>query len=214
MVGATPTPATKYIKMSKQDQITGEVILQKRVIPQPDTRIYKDGDCGACVMAGLFAIEVQEVYKEFNDGKINAFSWHGMHGILGKAYWNGYLDRFVDDIPYWPVSDSLRTWGQPSYMFNLSWFNYVRMAIDGGYYGIAGVDLDKKGPYSGLDHWIMICGVRVVERPLKHVKGSSLDQEVLISCSSKITPAEEWVEVRNFLTKRGGYNVLLVRPVE
>lgn len=40
-----------------------KLILPLRVVPQPIPAIYVEGDCGACVLAGLLGIGIQEVYK-------------------------------------------------------------------------------------------------------------------------------------------------------
>jgi hypothetical protein len=48
--------------------------------------------------------------------------------------------------------------------------------------------------------------------PFKNWKRNYRKAEVLVSCSSTKTPAEEWVEADVFLKERGGFNVLLARP--
>lgn len=203
-----------------------EVILPRRVVPQPAPQLYPGGDCGACVLGGLLGITVAEVYERFQrDGKVEAFSWSETRSALIKAQWQGLLDRVIDTVPIWPIRvDAHLIWGLPAWSMGQQWFSYVRMALDAGYYVTAAVDLDKAGPITEKagkrlvtepDHYVMIVGAREREEPIEldsGTKGARILQEVLVSCSSTKTPDEEWVEARGFLRERGGYNVLMARP--
>lgn len=192
-----------------------EVVLPKRVAPQPLPAIVDGGDCGACVLAGIMDISVEEAYGLRNEPA--PFSYHGMTKALDEAERRGLLDRVVDDIPMWPhrFHQSLAYWGFPSWQQNQAWIGYVRMALDAGYYGIAHVDHGQKGLEGGdPDHVVMICGVRHYSTPHPTLEGAGVGhQEVLVSCSSTTTPDEEWVSVLDFLRKRGGYNAVFVRPI-
>ena len=62
------------------------IILPRRVAPQPSPAIVPGGDCGACVLAGLFGITVADAYAmqdpderpaDAKDAPI-PFSWHNM----------------------------------------------------------------------------------------------------------------------------------------
>ena len=168
-------------------------------------------------MGGLLGLKIQEVYERFSeDGKVEPFNWYSMRSALSQAQAEGFLDRVIDDVPVWAGGsiDAKRFWGFPSWESNLAWFSYVRMALDAGYYGFAFVDFDRSGPQgSGTDHIVLVCGHR--ERREKHatIKGvSTICPEILISCSATKSPEEEWVHHHEFLSRWGGYNLLLARP--
>ena len=91
----------------------------------------------------------------------------------------------------------------------LAWFNYVRMGIDAGYYGLALVDFKRQGG-PDTDHWVMLCGARTLPLP---PDGGLIKGDVLVSCSARSSGMrDEWVDARDFLKHRGGYDVLFVRP--
>jgi hypothetical protein len=144
-----------------------------------------------------------------------------MRDALYTAESRGIVDRVIADVPVWPwrIHEPFAEWGFHAGFMSLAWFRYVNMAIDAGYYALALVDIDKKGPFGGgTDHWVMICGARVRHVPLEPDKPDDpvnyrIDDEILVSCSSTRTPDEEWVDPGKFLTQRGGFNLLLVRPV-
>ncbi len=189
------------------------VVLPRRVIHQPEPCLNKDGDCGPCVIAGLLGWSgPMDVYDALCGGKIDALPWFAMKESLIAAFRRGLFDRVITDIPRWRVHEPHMLFGSPSWLWNQEWFQYVRMALDAGYYAIAGVDLQKRGPMAsiGADHWVLICGAREIYPPAR--ESGIIRQEVLISCSARSIPDEEWADHRDFLMQRGGYNVLLVRP--
>lgn len=188
-----------------------EVILPRRALPQPSPKIVEGGDCGPCCLAGMANKTIQEVYDLQEDGP-EAFSWPKAVRTLHEAKRQGWLDRFIDDIPIWTQWKSKMQFGMPSWDSNLEWFGYVTMAIDAGYYGFCSVNYDGKGPLVDSDHVVLICGVRELTVPHKTVKGAAcIVPELLVSCSATC-PEGRWEEHREFLTKRGGYNILLARP--
>ncbi len=129
-----------------------------------------------------------------------------MERCLRCSIYYGLADRMLDVPAEWPATRYLHSFGSPSIHEYVAWFNYVRMAIDAGYYGLAQVDFSgNEGP--DTNHWVLICGART-EGP---VNGKILTGEILVSCSVK---GEQWYESREFLRKMGGYDVLLIRPVE
>ncbi len=191
-----------------------EVVLPRRVVRQPKPHVNPGGDCGACVLAGLLGTEVGDVYERFRGGKCESFHWHAMRTALWEARSAGLVDRIVTDVPMWPanVPDMAAAWGWHSGYQSLAWASYVEMAVDAGYYGIAMVDVHKKGAHGGgTNHWVMLCGSRERTEPMSD-GAAEIKNEVLVSCSSSTTPDEEWVGVQDFLRERGGFNVLLVRP--
>lgn len=147
---------------------------------------------------------VEEVYKRFDTKGVT--SHHEMSRLLRCAA-GKEADRIVEDPAEWGRS-YLRAFGQPGWLHSLSWFNYVRMAIDAGYYGLCTVDFKKQGG-PDTDHWVLICGARTKGC----VTGELITGEVLVSCSARSSGMkDEWVDVRDFLRDRGGFDVLFVRP--
>jgi len=109
--------------------------------------------------------------------------------------------------------------GPSGYLCVSEWFGYMQMAMEAGHYGIASVVYDKTGAAGKIppetDHVVLLCGIRERLEPHPTVEGAGVYvREILVSCSAKSSPDEEWVEVREFLTERGGYNVILVKPNE
>lgn len=200
---------------------TFEKTLPRRVICQPVPYIQGGGDCGACVLGGAVGLgTVGEVYETYLDGKVGSFHWATMRDALYTAESRGILDRVIADVPVWPwrIHEPFCEWGFHAGYMSLAWFRYVSMAIDAGYYGLAMVDIHKKGPFGGgTNHWVMICGARIRRSPIEADKPEDAvnwryDDEVLVSCSSTRTPDEEWVDAGKFLNERGGFNLLLARP--
>jgi hypothetical protein len=194
---------------------TYEKVLPRRVICQPVPFVQQGGDCGACVRGGLLGVgTVNEVYEQYMDGKAASFHWASMRDALYRAESRGLIDRMISDVPVWPwrIHEPFCEWGFHAGFMSLAWFRYVTMAIDAGYYGLALVDINKKGPFGGgTDHWVMICGARMRRREVEG--GACFDDEILVSCSSTRTPDEEWVDAGKFLIERGGFNLLLARPI-
>lgn len=190
--------------------IADEVVLPLRVRPQPQPHFNVGGDCGACVLAGLLGWTVDEVYALICDGKVDSIGYSEMQRIL-RAH-PGLLDRTIWEAPLgWPLYDMQRAFGAPAHLQGSPWFAYVRMAIDAGYYGIANVDFHKRGALGhGPDHWVLICGARLRSPPPG--ESGRVWQDVLVSCSAKSSPDEEWVDAHYFLRERGGFNLLLARP--
>lgn len=187
-----------------------KTVLPRRVVPQPTPGIVPEGDCGACVLGGLLARPLEEVYDRFV-GKREALSFHEMRQALHRAEHEWLLDRFIAEPPDWPFSRWIHSgaeWGHPAWQQHLSWWRYLMLAFDAGYYGVAAVSYDRRGPFEATDHWILLCGARWVppDGP------GAVRTEVLVSCSARTSPDEEWVESFTFLKERGGFNVLLARP--
>lgn len=197
--------------MTETRETLQQTIVPLRASKQPQPAISKGGDCGLCVLAGLLGTSVEDAYRQFSPEQ-KPLSYHGMLEALHKARQSNLIDRLIHRVPCWPGrTDAVRMWGDPAWCSNLPWFDYIRMALDAGYYGIAQVSHDREGPMHDGDHWVLICGCREMLRRVSE-KCSAIDQEILVSCSSTKTPDEEWVEVREMLQKRGGYNCLLARP--
>lgn len=185
----------------------GETVLPRRVHPQPTPFIVTGGDCGACVLGGALSIPLEQVYEIAQ--KKDAISGFEMPRLLYCAMKDGLADRVIDVPAEWQSHGKhWRSFGRPAYMESLAWFNYVRMAIDAGYYGLATVDFKRKGGID-TDHWVLICGARTM--PITN--GGRITGEVLVSCSARNSGMQdEWVDARDFLQYRGGYDILFVRP--
>jgi len=191
------------------------VELPRRVIQQrvQTPNLVEGGDCGACVLGGLLRMPILDVYEKLQkreDGKPpQSFNHYSMIDAIKKAHYKyKIVDRFITDIPTWaPVSESMRAWGDPSWMRSGEWFKYVTMAFEAGYYAITAIQAQAEGPFTGgTNHWVMLCGSRL------HWENGAGSHEILMSCSSRKTPDEEWVEAGPFLQKRGGFCVFLVKP--
>jgi hypothetical protein len=192
--------------------IRGEVVLPLRVVPQPTPSVNANGDCGACVLAGLLRITPAEVYPlcEIDPVTVN-LGYERMRRALLDGRYRGDFDRLVTECPEWPQDiQSMRTYGNSSRCQAMEWFGYVRLGFDAGYYAIANVDHSRQG--DAPNHWALLVGAREVWPDGD--KGGAIHQQVLVSCSARSTPDEEWVEVRDFLQQRGGFNVYLVRPTK
>jgi hypothetical protein len=191
-----------------------EIVLPRRVVPQPMPFIASGGDCGACVLAGLLDLPVAEIYPELmHDKAVEGFSWHDMRQALYEAQARGLFDRIDDEVPSWHCHTANMQFGRPASMQSLAWFSRLLMAVDAGYYAICSVNQAKAGPDGVCDHWVLIVGARERRGDLSG-GAARIYQELLVSCSARSTPDEEWVEVNEFLRTRGGFNALLCRPTK
>lgn len=118
----------------------------------------------------------------------------------------GLADRVIDTPAEWPSNRYMFSFGSPAVHEALCWFNYTRMAIDAGYYGVAMVDYERNGGPE-TNHWVLICGARTEGS----VTGKALTGDVLLSCSVQ---GERWIEARELLRTMGGYDALFVRPAK
>lgn len=193
--------------------MSDSVLLPLRVTPQPVPFLNPGGDCGACVLSGLAGMTVQGVYKALFEDEATSISLFDMQRALRCDHlfgWAGYQDNFP--MLWSGVHTPWQAWGLQARHQQISWFRYVRIALEAGYYGICNVRHDKSGPHSdGPDHWVLICGARTTRVALSET-AARYDNEILVSCSAISTPAEEWVGVDTFLMDRGGFNIMLVRP--
>lgn len=184
-----------------------ELVLPLRVRPQPVPHLNAGGDCGPCVLAGLLGWSVPDVYARLREEKVGEIGYHDMLRLL-RAH-PELFDRLVEPPMGWSVYEVWRAWGQAAHFQASDWFRYVRMGMEAGYYGIANVAFRKDGPNGpGADHWVLLCGTR--ERRPAAGESGRIWQEVLVSCSAKSSPDEEWVDAHDFLRERGGFNLFLV----
>lgn len=188
-----------------------EVVLPRRVVPQPMPFIKDGGDCGACVLAGLLELTVPAIYERHKG--VSSINRPEVSDILWRAKSEGLVDHFVDRVPYWRcLPPYLQPFGDTAWAASLEWFDYVSIAMQAGYYAVAFVAYNKSGPLGdGADHVVLLCGARRREESLS-AGAKLIKSEILVSCSARSSPDEEWVDVRQFLRDRGGYNVVLVRP--
>jgi hypothetical protein len=191
-----------------------EIVLPRRVVHQPDPGIAPGGDCGACALGGLLGIAAAEAYRygRKREGvELGTLTdWYAMKKAVIAAGVEGMFDRHVTAVPVWPSSffELTMTFG-PDVAVQ-EWWDYFVMALDAGYYGFAQVDFKRRGRDDGpgSDHWVLLVGARQISPA-----GPGLvRQEVLVSCSAKSSPDEEWVGMQDFLKWRGGYNLILARP--
>lgn len=176
----------------------GEIILPMRALKQPCPEIHKGGDCGACCLGGALGFSVERVYADFDSDGITQI------GEMARCLRCSPADRIIDTPCEWPWTRHFGDFGWPAKFESIPWFNYVRMAIDAGYYGLCMVDFKKQGGPEA-NHWVLLCGARTEGC----VIGKTITGEVLASCS---VTGETWYEAAWFLEKMGGYRVLFVRP--
>jgi hypothetical protein len=187
-----------------------EVVLPRRVVPQPNPGIVPGGDCVPCVLAGLLNISVRDVYEKLNEGKYEPLGGSSTRSAFYEAKSLGWIDRLIDEAPYWPSYH--RMWGDPSWLVRLPWIRYMQMVFDAGYYGVASINLDGKGPIVENDHGVLFCGIR--QRTVSHPTlkaASSIEYDLLVSCSAR-HPEGKWYEYIDYLEKYGGFNCFLARP--
>jgi hypothetical protein len=192
------------------ERVQDLVLLPRRVVHQPTPELHPGGDCGACVLAGLTDYSIEDVYRKLDPKHDTPKSFYrgSMLEALRIAKWErGRIRSYIETCPTWAPHPGMRAWGNPSWMVSGQWLQYVTMALEAGYYAITQVDAEKKGPLGGgTNHWVMLCGTRVFW------KDDCGEYQVLVSCSSRSTPDEEWVECGPFLQERGGFDVILARP--
>lgn len=181
----------------------GEVVLPCRAHKQPSPYICIGGDCGACSLGGVLGLAVPDLYSRWGSKGITNRTEMGR--CLRCASSDGLASRMIDTPAQWPDARYLDSFGSPAVHEALPWFQYVRMAVDAGYYGVTEVDYDAHGGPE-TNHWVLICGARTNGAE----NGKALTGEVLISCSVK---GERWIEAREFLRTMGGYAALFVRPL-
>lgn len=201
--------------MSNTLKIDFEYILPRRAMKQPKPNVNPEGDCGPCVLCGVFDIpNVKDVYTLYNKEKIEAFSHVGFKALLYHLKTDGMISHIIDDVPYWHVWQGHQIFGSPAWNQNLQWFNYICMAIQAGYYGMASISMDGKGAYAEPDHFVLICGAREVSIPHGTMEGCfSIRPEILVSCPARHVEGV-WFPVLDFLKNQGGFNAYLVKPTK
>jgi len=191
-----------------------EVVLERRVVPQPVPALSEGGDCAACVLAGVTGLSLELVVAELLNDK-DSVGYFDTRTALEIAHNEGLLDRVVTDMPMWVERIGKAAWGHPSWANSMAWFEYVQMAIDAGYYALASISFDGGGPLVDTDHAVLICGVKQWIEPHPTVEGAGrYMHSILVSCSAKSSPAEYWIDAEKFLTEFGGFNVMLARPAK
>ena len=194
------------------------IVLPRRTLPQPQPHVNQGGDCGACVFSGLTGLAVHEVYERFGRGNrygehgtVSSLNEHEMRQALIDARSAGLLADYVIDHPHWQTIDEMAWFGSPATHQCQQWWNYVRLGLRAGFYGVACVDHARQGLRgAGADHWVLVCG----EREIHPEETGAIRQEVLVSNSSATAKPEEWVDLHDFLRDWGGFNLFLARPPE
>lgn len=198
------------------DTVTDLVELPLRVVKQPTPELNPGGDCGACVLAGLLGMSVEDVYATLHrQGKPYTFGWGDMEEALRRAYYDTKaIDRYVTRTPMWPAHDALRAWGDASWSQQLEWRSWLRMAFDAGYYAFATVRHTPEPGAFETNHWVLYAGLRTSWRDGSIAGSRSGSYELLVSDSSRTKPHEEWFEMGEHLKGRGGFAVMLARPTQ
>jgi len=157
------------------------------------------GVLGLSVSAVHDVIESEGTYRYISKQLLHEFQEH--------------VEMCIDDVPIWPFGSggygSGITRGLLGTNQLIEWWNYVHLAHRAGFYALAHVN-HAGSPSEDSDHAVIICGSRQVLRPSPIPIAKRIDNEVLVSCSSK-HPEGKWVGAIPFL-KTGGFNLILVLP--
>lgn len=194
-------------------------------------------------MAGILGITPAEAYElhepgEYHDGtpipKITPWTPGSVQATLEQltdklgqgARRKHLVEHFVDTVPIWPFDGYFHkglSFGLTGPSMCRSWLEHLRAMTYGGYYGMTNVatggnpaaeDLDPMDPHRCTNHWVTLCGHRVVHRPhatMPHA--ASLDEEVLVSDSCLKCPETQWVNFIDFLRTWGGFHIIWIKPV-
>lgn len=191
------------------------VELPRRVVKQPTPELSPGGDCGACVLAGLLNLSIEDVYARLHEkGVPHHFGHTSMVEALRRAYYDlKLIDRYVTRTPHWPIWDARRAWGDASWLQSMEWREWLTMAFDAGYYAIAQVRAVHEPMMFETNHWVLYCGTRTKWDGPPGARHSG-ETQLLVSDSGRTKPHEAWFELGPHLKERGGFACLLARPVE
>ena len=198
-----------------------DIVLPRRSLRQPSPSVVSGGDCGACCIAGLLGISVEDAY-EMQDpdcrpssakDKPVPFGWENMsHSLEWRS--GGKIDAVLSNVPFWPdtIHEANTFFGFPGWNASIPWMKYVRMGLQAGYYGLCQIVFQGGGPLALNNHWVMVCGARQFSEPNPRVPGAwDIHDQLLVSCSAKC-PEGYWLNHMDMLRTYGGYNIILARP--
>jgi hypothetical protein len=223
-------------------------VVKKVFLPRVPPKNYEvslsdGGDCGACVIAGVLNISIEEAYElhcsgEYYGGKpipkISSWNRQSMRRTLEclADNWGNQLpaplfEHVVTDCPIWPF-DSPHTsvgmgFGLTAGMQFSPWADYIRAMLMGGFYGITTVFNNgyhgEIRHYGQTDHWVMIKGWQYVfvqnEDPkTKELSSGHYSQEICIGNSARNSPQEEWMDLGDFLKYWGGFGAMWAKPMK
>jgi hypothetical protein len=185
-----------------------EVVLPRRVHPQPRPHLNPAGDCASCAFGGVLGVPVALVHELFETTPNVTRSRPGYRTLLYELRRRGLVAEWVEDTPMWPLGH----WGGahhglPAYTMTQEWWRYLRMALRGGYYALASINYEGRH-FAPVDHLVALCGVRERWEPVEGGHAQAID--VLVSCSAR-NPDGYWLEASD-LVRMGGFDVVLVRP--
>lgn len=193
-----------------------ENVLPRTTLPQPRPCVVKAGDCGACVLGGLAGLSVSGAYGVCKPDGPSHFTLEDMQSAFLLLEDQGVFDRVVDEPPCWisHIHAAHTAFGFTALSQAPNWYDYVRLAIDAGYYGVVTISFEpvtsKPGDtYLSSNHWVMIRGARFTWVKVEGMSASRGSEEILVSCSVK---GDYWIAVREFARLHGGSHVLLARP--
>lgn len=208
-----------------------EYILPRNVPRNPEPHICEGGDCGACVLAGLFDKSLQWAYEQHESGiyhngeaipKISSFSLSSMRNTLeGLDLIYHMTDAYIEVSSTYHFQDWY-SFGKQNHFNPPEWFDVFRVFLEAGYYRICTVSNNGKGMDENnqlrrhmADHWIMINGIRAYWKDVSteySVGGRRLETEIHLSNSAKTSPHSQWVGMKEFLMTWGGMNGFWVKP--
>jgi hypothetical protein len=217
-----------------------EIVLPRRPPKNYEVSLSDGGDCGACAVAGLLQISIEQAYEYHVSGeylggkpipKISAWNRRSLINTLegmtndldGWRALPNLVEHVVSETPLFPFDHPHGILGLPYGLTSWSqfspWCDYVRAMLNGGYYGLTTVfnngvtQLDNT--YGETNHWVTIVGWRYAftkREDLEDKYSGSYSQEVLIANSAKNSPLEEWICAADFLKKWGGFSAIWAKP--
>ncbi len=226
----------KHPSETYDTQETESIIYLPNKVPKNyEQSLNSGGDCGACVIAGLLGISIEQAYEYHKSGtyhggepipKIHSFCRSSMRDTLDNLQPknHGLIEHVVKHAPIFPLA-AHKELGMPfGLMGNLqfgAWTDYVRAMLSGGYYGIAqvynnGHNENSLNEHGMTNHWVMIKGWRMQwyrdPKDKTSTSGGMAIEEICISNSSRNSEHEQWIYVGDFLGLWGGFDAYWAKP--
>lgn len=202
--------------------------LPRQVPRNPEPAIVNGGDCGACCIAGVLGITVEQAYELHLAGcyaggePIPQQSTVDVESLYATLEQSGMTDHVLEGMfdvspldyqpPGWQAFGRL-----PHFSFRLH-FELYRALLSAGYYRICTVSNGGKGLESGwmcqqTNHWIMVRGARGIWSSPSPTSGSRrYKTEILLSNSARNQPHAQWADMKHFLQSWGGMVGVWVKP--
>lgn len=202
--------------------------LPRQVLRNPQPSIVDVGDCGACCIAGILGVSVEQAYEFHLPGRYHSGAEIPKRSAIRAVNMQRSLENsglaehvvgcFMEvgslesRVPEW------RAFGDLPYFQAGRYADVFRAFMSAGYYRIClvvdgGKALDAQACGFQPNHWLMLNGVRAVKDSTAAVPGSYvMRRQVRISNSAPSQPRAQWVDVADFLKCWGGMVGVWVKP--